>query len=151
MGPEPISWFDHYQACCSSAFSCVRASTNRKPSSLRLLRFPQNAASNLVPGAGLEPARLSAGDFESPASTNSATQARVLLSSCLVCVVGFEPTVSRVRGEWINQVFPHTVVLTGFARVRVGLTRLGANRDKISISILSNMVGVKGLDRKSVV
>ena len=26
---------------------------------------------NLVPGAGLEPARLSAGDFKSPVSTNS--------------------------------------------------------------------------------
>ena len=33
----------------------------------------------------------------------------------MVCVVGFEPTVSRVRGEWINQIFPHTVVLTKFA------------------------------------
>ena len=68
----------------------------------------------LVPEAGIEPARLSAGDFESPASTNSATRARVLFFSllfffCLVCVVGFEPTVSRVRGEWINQIFLHTV------------------------------------------
>ena len=30
----------------------------------------------VVPGAGLEPARLAAGDFESPASTNFATRAR---------------------------------------------------------------------------
>ena len=30
---------------------------------------------NLVPEAGLEPAHLAAGDFESPASTNSATRA----------------------------------------------------------------------------
>ena len=30
----------------------------------------------MVPGAGLEPARLAAGDFESPASTNFTTRAR---------------------------------------------------------------------------
>lgn len=30
----------------------------------------------LVPGAGIEPARLAAGDFESPASTNFTTRAR---------------------------------------------------------------------------
>jgi hypothetical protein len=30
---------------------------------------------NLVPGAGLEPARLAAGDFESPTSTNFITRA----------------------------------------------------------------------------
>ena len=65
----------------------------------------------LVPRAGLEPARLSAGDFESPASTNFATWAVFIHG--LVCVVGFEPTVSRVRGEWINQVFPHTERLVG--------------------------------------
>jgi hypothetical protein len=29
----------------------------------------------MVPEAGLEPAHLAAGDFESPASTNSATRA----------------------------------------------------------------------------
>jgi len=29
-----------------------------------------------VPGAGIEPARLAAGDFESPASTNFTTRAR---------------------------------------------------------------------------
>ena len=33
-------------------------------------RFP-----NMVPGAGLEPARLAAGDFESPESTNFTTRA----------------------------------------------------------------------------
>ena len=33
-------------------------------------RFPE-----MVPGAGLEPARLAAGDFESPASTNFTTRA----------------------------------------------------------------------------
>ena len=32
---------------------------------------------DLVPGAGLEPARLAAGDFESPTSTNFITRARV--------------------------------------------------------------------------
>jgi hypothetical protein len=30
---------------------------------------------SLVPGAGIEPARLAAGDFESPASTNFTTRA----------------------------------------------------------------------------
>lgn len=32
---------------------------------------------SLVPGAGLEPAHLAAGDFESPASTDFATRASV--------------------------------------------------------------------------
>ena len=31
----------------------------------------------VVPGAGIEPARLAAGDFESPASTNFTTRATV--------------------------------------------------------------------------
>ena len=31
----------------------------------------------VVPGAGIEPARLAAGDFESPASTNFTTRAVV--------------------------------------------------------------------------
>ena len=31
----------------------------------------------MVPGAGIEPARLAAGDFESPASTNFTTRARM--------------------------------------------------------------------------
>ncbi len=35
---------------------------------MALLRF-------VVPGAGIEPARLAAGDFESPASTNFTTRA----------------------------------------------------------------------------
>jgi len=33
------------------------------------------AALHVVPGAGIEPARLAAGDFESPASTNFTTRA----------------------------------------------------------------------------
>ena len=33
----------------------------------------------LVPGAGIEPARLAAGDFESPASTNFTTRAILTL------------------------------------------------------------------------
>ena len=32
----------------------------------------------MVPGAGLEPAHLAAGDFESPASTDFATRAGVM-------------------------------------------------------------------------
>ncbi len=35
----------------------------------------KHSKNNLVPEAGLEPAHLAAGDFESPASTNSATRA----------------------------------------------------------------------------
>ena len=35
----------------------------------------------MVPEAGLEPAHLAAGDFESPASTNSATRATHEVSS----------------------------------------------------------------------
>ncbi len=33
-------------------------------------------ALSVVPEAGIEPARLAAGDFESPASTNSTTRAK---------------------------------------------------------------------------
>ncbi len=43
---------------------------------LDLLRTRMNAGFPLmVPGAGLEPARLAAGDFESPESTNFTTRA----------------------------------------------------------------------------
>jgi hypothetical protein len=35
----------------------------------------RNGFSEMVPGAGIEPARLAAGDFESPASTNFTTRA----------------------------------------------------------------------------
>src|SRR5471032_1185828 len=35
----------------------------------------RNGFSEMVPGAGIEPARLAAGDFESPASTNFTTWA----------------------------------------------------------------------------
>lgn len=41
---------------------------------VKLLYF--NAFFRMVPGAGIEPARLAAGDFESPASTNFTTRAR---------------------------------------------------------------------------
>ena len=48
-----------------------------------------------MPGAGIEPARLAAGDFESPASTNFTTRARgrdkyydIELSCGLRCVSG---------------------------------------------------------------
>ena len=38
-------------------------------------KFFELVALDLVPGAGLEPARLAAGDFESPESTNFTTRA----------------------------------------------------------------------------
>ena len=39
------------------------------------------SAKSLVPEVGLEPTSLAAGDFESPASTNSATRATQKLSN----------------------------------------------------------------------
>ena len=41
------------------------------------LRFKNYSYKAMVPGAGIEPARLAAGDFESPASTNSTTRADI--------------------------------------------------------------------------
>src|SRR5690242_19885726 len=38
-------------------------------------RYRISSKESMVPGAGIEPARLSAGDFESPASTNFTTRA----------------------------------------------------------------------------
>lgn len=38
-------------------------------------KLQELAAFVVVPGAGIEPARLAAGDFESPASTNFTTRA----------------------------------------------------------------------------
>ena len=40
----------------------------------------------MVPEAGLEPAHLAAGDFESPASTNSATRATQTPSNDTMCL-----------------------------------------------------------------
>ena len=37
----------------------------------------------MVPGAGIEPARLAAGDFESPASTNFTTWALILAAHAI--------------------------------------------------------------------
>lgn len=39
----------------------------------------------VVPGAGIEPARLAAGDFESPASTNFTTRASRDASAAAAC------------------------------------------------------------------
>ena len=50
---------------------------------------------NVVPGAGLEPAHLAAGDFESPASTDFATRAsqgRVIMAH--------RPPVKLDEGGW---------------------------------------------------
>ena len=46
-------------------------SGKKKSSTAKCLIF------NMVPGAGLEPARLAAGDFESPESTNFTTRAGI--------------------------------------------------------------------------
>jgi hypothetical protein len=44
------------------------------------IRSRNSAQLHVVPGAGIEPARLAAGDFESPASTNFTTRARSFLN-----------------------------------------------------------------------
>jgi hypothetical protein len=49
----------------------VTTPNKKAVSSLELTAF------YLVPGAGLEPARLAAGDFESPESTNFTTRAGI--------------------------------------------------------------------------
>ena len=53
----------------------------RTPTSEQKTKKPHSldncAALSLVPEAGIEPARLAAGDFESPASTNSTTRADI--------------------------------------------------------------------------
>ena len=49
-----------------------------------------NAALSVVPGAGLEPARLAAGDFESPESTNFTTRA----------VIGGLALCHKARSAW---------------------------------------------------
>jgi len=41
----------------------------------------------LVPGAGIEPARIAARDFESRASTNSATRAFGNIHYCIIATV----------------------------------------------------------------
>ena len=40
----------------------------------------------LVPGAGIEPARIAARDFESRASTNSATRAFGIIHYCIIAI-----------------------------------------------------------------
>ncbi len=42
----------------------------------------------MVPGAGIEPARIAARDFESRASTNSATRAFGNIHYCIIAMVG---------------------------------------------------------------
>ena len=44
----------------------------------------------MVPGAGIEPARLAAGDFESPASTNFTTRARYVVRRKLWHIYAYE-------------------------------------------------------------
>lgn len=52
---------------------------NKKPAKQKPagLKFSTSLNTSLVPGVGLEPTHLAAGDFESPASTDFATRARV--------------------------------------------------------------------------
>ena len=55
----------------SSDEARISETPNKKPPCIAVAAFQI-----LVPGAGIEPARLAAGDFESPASTNFTTRAR---------------------------------------------------------------------------
>ena len=69
-----------------------------------------------MPGAGIEPARLAAGDFESPASTNFTTRARgtdEYYDIELSCGLG------RVSGGFVSAL----VIGVGFrlARIYLGL------------------------------
>ncbi len=66
-----------------------------------------------MPGAGIEPARLAAGDFESPASTNFTTRARgrdeyydIELSCGLGCVSGgFESALVIEMGFRMTRIY----------------------------------------------
>lgn len=54
----------------------------------------------MVPGAGIEPARLAAGDFESPASTNFTTRAILTL-----LVIKLQPVTIGRKDEIISGFF----------------------------------------------
>jgi hypothetical protein len=57
----------------------------------------KNLRNLLVPRAGIEPARLAAGDFESPASTYFTTEAfAVLLNSMKLLYTFFHPFVNTL-------------------------------------------------------
>ena len=62
-------------------------------------RSKSNAALSVVPGAGLEPARLAAGDFESPESTNFTTRA-VIGGSALWHSAGAFQIAAAVLALW---------------------------------------------------
>jgi hypothetical protein len=49
----------------------MKKTETKKPSMNKVM----DGFRDVVPGAGIEPARLAAGDFESPASTNFTTRA----------------------------------------------------------------------------
>ena len=50
----------------------------------------QKSNNRVVPGAGIEPARLAAGDFESPASTNFTTPAKSKRANYRMCCGEFD-------------------------------------------------------------
>ena len=79
MGLEPISMLRGiYQVCLNSAFPANAHFRWGRQQAHPDCTQPR-AAVVLVPRAGLEPAHLAVGDFESPASTYFATWAGVLL------------------------------------------------------------------------
>lgn len=68
---------------CDGRDTVLMALHKKKPGAMgltrqhgRLEKYCKSESYSVVPGAGIEPARLAAGDFESPASTNFTTRAR---------------------------------------------------------------------------
>ncbi len=76
--------------------------------------FLNGAALSLVPGAGIEPALLSEGDFESPASTNFTTRAGI----CEAANYGTVARMSTMNYPTIEDAVGHTPL--------VALQRIGA-------------------------
>ena len=67
----------------------------------------------MVPEAGIEPARLAAGDFESPASTNFTTRADCEDSDYDIFLSSFR---YRPLGFWVYFLLPNFFVMVKFQR-----------------------------------
>ena len=79
LGKGPLEPMTSRVGCCVSQQSKKPGSFGYMVATWLIKKKPHclksNAALSVVPGAGLEPARLAAGDFESPESTNFTTRA----------------------------------------------------------------------------
>ncbi len=76
--------------------------------------FKTNGLKRMVPGAGLEPARLAAGDFESPTSTNFITRAGELPENLYLDIVSptrwTEPGFCRINVDGENEYYDRFAV-----------------------------------------